>query len=146
NPTLYRSCPGPAAWHGAHQCSYTALPRSRSGASCADAPRAASPSPAPARTAKVEPRRPISRLLPEVLRPHAVAAGGENAVRIDGVLDLLPQSAQRMIVERVRVRDRVLEHGRRTVLRPAVLRCELDPALERRSDLAVLLGVLRHRE
>src|SRR5690606_29703764 len=81
---------------------------------------------------------------PEMLRPHAVAARSEDAVRVDRVLDLLLQSAQRVIVVRIRIRDDVLEHGRRAILGPAVLGGELDPALERRADLAVLLGVLEH--
>src|SRR5690606_39223065 len=90
--------------------------------------------------------RMVISALPEVLRPYAVAPGGEDAVRIDRVLDLLPQPAQRMVVVRIGVRDDVLEHRRRAVLGPAVLGGELDPFLERRTDLAVLVRVLRDRE
>src|SRR5690554_4798606 len=90
--------------------------------------------------------RMVISTLPEMLRPYAVAPGGENAVRIERVLDLLPHPAQRMVVIGIGVRDDVLEHRRRTVLGPAVVGGELHPFLEGRADLAVLVRVLRDRE
>ena len=54
-------------------------------------------------------------------RPDAVPAGRENAVRVDGVLDRLAETAVGVVAEAVLVRGQIHEVQMRAVLAVAVL-------------------------
>src|SRR3989304_8512883 len=79
---------------------------------------------------------PLALILPQMTGPDAVAAGRENAVRIDGVLQGLVQASQRMIVVGIDCRAIVHERRMRTILAPAMLRRNLDEPPEYLAGLA----------
>ena len=79
-----------------------------------------------------------------MLWPDAGPAGGENAVRIDRVLDGFVDAKQRVIVEGVGRHYRVLERRRRSVFPPTVLGRDLDEAFEEVARAFVLRLVTWH--
>src|SRR4030095_3051028 len=84
--------------------------------------------------------------LAQVLRPDAIAAGRENAVGIDRILQPLMEAAQGVVVERVRIHDHVLVRGSSAVFPEPVLGRDLHELLKSLAGLLVRLDVVSDRK
>src|ERR1035441_4649451 len=80
-----------------------------------------------------------------MLGPYAVLPGGKDAVWIGGFLRRLVEAYQCMIVEGVRVHDRVIIRGRSAVFSPAMFGRQLNQLHESRPIFLVRLDVPRDR-
>jgi len=65
-----------------------------------------------------------------------MASGGEDALRVERVLERLVEAPQHVVVVRVSVERRVDERGRGPVLSPAVLGANADELLDRGATAA----------
>src|SRR5690606_40901443 len=81
-----------------------------------------------------------------MLRPDAVAARGQDAVRVERVLDLLVDAPKDMVVEAVALHHRILERRRAAVLAPAVLRADADDLVDLLAQRAIAIRVLVDRQ